>query len=61
MEFQGKDKTLKNPAKFIAEESFFFGGKTIPKGSWVEQFETLNFGWTKWIDYNTDKFHLAKE
>jgi hypothetical protein len=46
----GKNKTIKKPAKFIAAEDFYFGGKLIPKGSICKQFETTNFGWTVWIE-----------
>lgn len=58
--WRGKRRTTDAPAKFVAERDFWFGGKMIPKGSRVKQFETTNFGWTHWVDPKGET-HLAKE
>jgi hypothetical protein len=56
----GKGKTMRNPAKFIAEKDFYFGGKLIPNGTQCRQFETRDFGWTSYTG-SDGKIHLAKE
>lgn len=48
--FRGSGLTIKNPAVWRNTFTVLFGGKTIPVGSELRQFETDNFGWTVWTD-----------
>ena len=59
--WRGKGRKLKDVAAFVAEESFWFGGREVPKGSAVKQWEGRDFGWTCWIEPGSDTPHLAKE
>lgn len=59
--FHGKNKTMSNPKRFTTPAEFVFGGKTIPAGSEVKQFETRNFGWTLWKSPSETKWHIARE
>lgn len=44
--WHGKGRTQTNPARFVNEKEFLFGGRTIPAGCKCTQYETRNFGWT---------------
>ncbi len=60
MKFLGKGRTQKNPAVFVAERTFWFGGREIPQGSICKQWETKNFGWTQWVEPD-GAIHIANE
>ena len=59
--WRGGGKNLKNAVLFVAEESFWFGGREVPKGSLVKQWEGRDFGWTCWIPPGETSAHLARE
>jgi hypothetical protein len=49
-----------NAKRFKTEEEFTFGGKVIPVGANVFQFETTNYCWTIWDTPDT-KNNVAEE
>jgi hypothetical protein len=61
MDFRGKRCTMRKPARWTALNDFYsWGGRLIPKGSEIKQFETRNFGWTVWTEPN-GAVHIAKQ
>lgn len=58
--FRGSGHKLSNAVEYVTGRAIYFGNKTVPAGTKVKQFETLNFGWTAWIDPDGNH-HLARE
>ena len=64
--FKGKNKTIDNAVIWTADQTYsIVRGEytilTIPKGSTVKQFETLNKGWTLWKSTNDKHWHITGE